>query len=184
MFKRYQQAKSQAQELNLIPIMNLMMVLIPFLLLGAAFYHLGSIPTTLPTHRPEGGDTPERSDVVVTLTLRIEPHRMRLTASAAELSEEELTALGLELPWNDDDGFDLDAFQAKLADIKQRYPKSDTLLVLPEDGVVYQLLVDILDSARERLIERPGDEPLREPLFPVSVFSRFIKPDDEADDVQ
>ncbi|MFW5812197.1 MAG: ExbD/TolR family protein, partial [Alkalispirochaetaceae bacterium] len=78
MFDRWKQAREEPSELNLIPIMNLMMVLIPFLLLGAAFYHLGSIPTTLPTHRPEGGDPPENSDVVVTLSLRIEEARLRL----------------------------------------------------------------------------------------------------------
>lgn len=177
MFDRWKQARGEPTELNLIPIMNLMMVLIPFLLLGAAFYHLGSIPTTLPTHRPEGGDPPESSDVVVTLSLRIEEARLRLTASAAELSEDQLTELGLELQ-REDDGFDLDALQARLSDIKQRYPKSDTLLVLPEDGVLYQLLVDVLDASRERLIPQPEGDPLREPLFPVTVFSRMVEAED------
>ncbi len=181
MFERFKQAKPEAYELNLIPIMNLMMVLIPFLLLGAAFYHLGSIPTTLPTHRPEGGLTPEQSDVVVTLSLRIEETRLVLSASAAELSEDELEELGLELP-STNGNFELDTLQAKLSDIKRRYPKSDTLVVLPDDGVLYQLLVDVLDASRERLIERPGEDPAQEPLFPVTVFSRMIKAEDEEDE--
>jgi biopolymer transport protein ExbD len=172
-FDRWKQARADEQELNLIPIMNLMMVLIPFLLLGAAFYHLGSIPTTLPSHRPEGGEAPEQSDVVVTLSLRIEETRLALTASAAELSEEALSAMGLELPL-EDGAYDLEALQARLHDIKSRHPKSDTVVVLPADGVRYQLLVDVLDAARERVVPREGDEPLREALFPVTVFSRMI----------
>lgn len=174
MFDKWKEAKADAQELNLIPIMNLMMVLIPFLLMGAAFYHLGSIPTTLPTHRPEGGEPEEQSDVVVTLSLKIERTKLALSASAAELSEEELAELGLELSL-EDGAFELDQLQARLSDIKTRYPKSDTLLVLPEDGVRYQLLVDVLDASRERLIERAGEDPIHEPLFPVTVFSRLIE---------
>ena len=182
MFNRWQKAQARAQDLNLIPIMNLMVVLVPFLLLGAAFLHMSNIPASLPTHRPDGVDDEERSDVVVTLSLQVQPDRLVLTGSAPELSEEDLAGLALELEREGTEegegrgGFDLAGFQSHLHGIKERYPKSDTLVVLPADGVRYQTLVRVLDAAREvPSTQENGADGEHEPLFPVTVFSRLLE---------
>lgn len=176
MFDRFRHAREEVEDLNLIPIMNLMMTLIPFLLLGAAFYHIGVIPTSLPTHVPEGSKEPPKKEVVVTLNLQVEKDKMLLGASATGLSQEEQDALGGEFP-NKDGRYDLKGLQAQIERIKSSYPKSDTVVVLPADDVKYQSLVDILDTTREKLTPREGDDPLREPLFPVTVFSKMLKPE-------
>ena len=45
--RQWRKARREAEEVNLLPVMNLMVTLIPFLLLGAAFYKLGNIPTSI-----------------------------------------------------------------------------------------------------------------------------------------
>jgi len=176
-FERYRKAKA-AEDLNLIPIMNLMMTLIPFLLLGAAFYHIGVIPTSLPTHTPEGGAENEKSELV-TLNLSFEKAKLELTVSGSSLSEEEALALGGTFP-RAAAGFDLKAIQGKVMLIKGKYPKSDTMIVLPADEVEYQDLVDVLDVTRERIVQVEGKDAVHEPLFPVTVFSRLIPAEAEA----
>ena len=56
MFDRYRRTVEETQDLDLLPVMNLFMVLIPFLLMGAAFFHIGVIPASLPSHTPEVKD--------------------------------------------------------------------------------------------------------------------------------
>ncbi|MEO0604900.1 MAG: hypothetical protein AAF211_25940, partial [Myxococcota bacterium] len=60
---------------------------------------------------------------------------------------------------------------ALLTAIKQRYPASDTMIVLPAPGVVYRDVVRVLDVARET--EREDGEKV--PLFPVVVMSRKVQ---------
>ena len=55
MFEEWRQAKEEDHDLNLIPVMNLFMVLIPFLLMGAAFFHMAVIPTSTPSHLATDG---------------------------------------------------------------------------------------------------------------------------------
>ncbi len=174
MFARFHKAK-EPEELNLIPIMNLMMTLIPFLLLGAAFYHIGVIPTSLPTHTPEGSNEPEKTEII-TLNLQIDAIQVELAASAAGVPEDVLEALGGIFP-RGKDGFDLEKIQAAVFHVKTTYPKSDTMIVLPSEEVLYQDLVNILDVTRERIIKEEGKDDIHEPLFPVTVFSRLIRPD-------
>ncbi len=171
MFDRWKEARvSRAKELDLIPIMNLMVTLIPFLMLGAAFYHLGVVPISLPTQvdQPTVKDKPE---VVVTLNLLIDRQRMVLSGSSAQLEQPVLDALRAELP-NRGGDYDVSGLKDRLVAIKAQYPKSDTIVVFPEDTVRYQSLVAILDQTRERTQGTEAGEPVKSPLFPVTVFSR------------
>ncbi len=171
MFDRWQEARAdRAKELDLIPVMNLMVTLIPFLMLGAAFYHLGVVPISLPTRVEQPSMKPE-SDVVVTMQLLIERHQMTLSASSAQLEPADLLTLKSVLP-NTGDAYDIAGLRERLVAVKGRYPKSDTIVVFPDDMVRYQPLVEILDGTRERKVGERDGEDVREPLFPVTVFSR------------
>lgn len=177
-FNAWERIKGEESELNLIPVMNLMMTLIPFLLLGAAFYHIGVIPTSLPRESTNTSDVP-KTPVTVTLNLVIKPDKVAVSASSTSLSPEDLAAIALELPGKDGK-FALDKLAAHVLSIKQNYPKSSTVVVLPAETVKQQTLVNVLDAVRDREIDQgPGKDPLREELFPVAVFSRFIPPPPE-----
>ena len=170
LFSRYQNAR-EAADVNLIPVMNLFVTLIPFLLLAAAFYHVGVIPTSLPSQTDETSDI--ASDTIsVTVNLVIEDDQLRLSASSAVLDEETLSALSLVLPKKNGE-FDLDNLSTALFEVKRRYPKSDTVIVLPGDEVEYLQVIKVLDAARELTIDK-GDAKAGTPLFPVVVMSRKV----------
>jgi len=57
---RYGRCRSRSEEepdINMIPIMNMFMVLIPFLLMSASFFHIKAINTSVPVH----ADTPSKA---------------------------------------------------------------------------------------------------------------------------
>jgi biopolymer transport protein ExbD len=171
MFTRFKRAREDI-EVNLIPVMNLFVTLIPFLLLAAAFYHVSVVPTSLPSQTDEVSDI-AADPRAVTLNLLIEQDKIQLSASSAVLDEATLAALTVNLE-RTDKGFDLDALGKALHAIKQRFDRSDTVIVLPADEVEYQDVVMILDTAREITLEKGTPEEERIPLFPVVVLSRKV----------
>ncbi len=157
--------------------MNLFMVLIPFLLLGAVFFKIGVIPTSIPSHNPQESDVP-KTPTTVLANLVVEERQMKITCDSTSLSPEELADLADVFP-NKGAEYDTKELQKHLWMLKDRYPKSTTLTVLPYDGLKYKKLVDILDSTRERDSGKrtPDNEPIYNELFPVTIFSRLLKTD-------
>lgn len=173
MFEKFERAVEETGDLDLIPVMNLFMVLIPFLLMGAAFYHIGTIPASLPAHTPQESDVPE-TPTTVTVNLIVKEDRIDLSTSSVSLGPEVLDELAATFP-KKESGYDVAGVQAHLKTLKQRYPASNTMIVLPFESLDYQSLVELLDSTREyQKGEDDAGEPIFEELFPVVVFSRFV----------
>jgi biopolymer transport protein ExbD len=174
-FEDWRSARQEVQELDLIPVMNLFMVLIPFLLMGAAFFHVSVIPTSTPSHTPGESDVPE-TPTTVSASLVIKPDRLTLNFSSTSLSDEELSDLAAEWPVSADGEMPVDELQDYLKSIKRRYPESTTLVVLPDGDLEYQNLVEVLDKTREfpAGTDDAGEE-IHKELFPVTVFSKLVE---------
>lgn len=175
-FNRLKRVQEETQDLNVIPVMNLFMVLIPFLLLGATFFHIGVIPTSTPTLSPSESDVP-KTPTTVAVNMEVTPEAIKISCASVSLTEDDLNALSRE--WSKGpSGYPVDKLQAALVDIKQKYPESNTLTVLPFEDLNYQDLVKILDVTRVRQVgvDEKG-EPKLEELFPVTIFSRFVPPE-------
>lgn len=171
MFDRVHQ-KKEVPEINLIPVMNLFVTLIPFLLLGAAFYHVGVIPASLPT-AGGGGEAPEEVEVKVTVNLQLGNDEIQLTTESPQLDPEKLAEMSARIAWGGDPE-KLDALSAALNRIKVQYQKSDTVVLLPEANVEYQAVVQVLDASRELSVTE-GSVTRKEPLFPVVVLSQMLE---------
>lgn len=181
MFDELHRAKAEAEELDLTPVMNLFMVLIPFLLMGAAFFTVGVIPTSTPNHTP-GGSSAEKTPDSVSASLVIEPEELRLSFSSSSLSGEELKQLSAT--WAVKNGeMPAQQLQDHLRQVKLKYPKSNTLIVLPAGDLPYQKLVSVLDKTREfHSGDTPQGDPIYSELFPVTVFSKLLKSEPEQGD--
>ncbi len=173
-FKKFRAAKEPA-DINLTPVMNLFVVLIPFLLLSAAFYHVGVIPTSLPSQSPGPGDDAEPNLKKVTVNLKIDEQEVSISASNGHLPPETLSEVAMTIPHMSDGKPDLETLGKALYSIKSLYPDSDTVVVLPANGVTYKTVVKVLDTAREPKQEatEEGGEDKSIPLFPVAVLSRM-----------
>jgi len=171
-FDKFRKARA-SMDVDLIPVMNLFVVLIPFLLLSAAFFHVGVIPTSLPSQGASSGEAAEPNLAQVTVNLQVNTDHITLSVSNDALAQEVLDQLALELP-RPGDGSELPQLQAALRQIKLMYAESDTVVLLPGEGVRYKDVVTVLDAARET-VEHAGEaNELRTPLFPVVVLSRKV----------
>ena len=88
-------AVEEVEELNMIPVMNLFIVLIPFLLAAAAFYHVGVVPASVPQHTPDSSDVP-KTPVTIALNVTIDLTEIKVTASSTNLEEEEVAGRIIE----------------------------------------------------------------------------------------
>ncbi|MCB9729680.1 MAG: biopolymer transporter ExbD [Deltaproteobacteria bacterium] len=170
MFDAYQRTLAEVEELNMIPVMNLFIVLIPFLLATAAFYQVAVIPTSTPQQVAQpAGD--EATDAVMVNLVIAADGALTLSATGGDGDEAKLAALGAELP-PVGGAPDVAGLQARLAALKAEYPASETAFILPADSVGVQTLVEVIDGVRERA----GAGDAMESLFPVTVLSQFIAP--------
>lgn len=138
-------------ELNMVPIMNMFMVLIPFLLMSASFFQIKAINASIPVHA-EGKQNKEAAvtEVKVTLLLAIHEDRMELTAVSDQLDQAQISELETVIPRQD--GLEQSNFGlvGVLEDIKARYPTSDTIVIIPDPSVLYDDIIRTMDLARKQ----------------------------------
>jgi len=162
---------TEDENVNLVPIMNLFVVLIPFLLMSAAFFHISVINASVPALQKEKTDL-AKSEVAVTMMVRMLPDSFTITASSDVLSRPELDKLRAEIPRKGERN-GLKDFSDHLLACKQRYPKSDTLLLVPDASVEYQEVIHVMDSGRWVEMDQEGVK-ARYDLFPNVVITGML----------
>ncbi len=160
-----------AESPNLVPIMNLFVVLIPFLLMSAAFFQISVINASVPALQ-KGRTDLAKSDVAVTMMVRMLPDSFRVTASSDALSREDLDQLRTEIPRTGEDK-GLKAFGEHLFACKQRYPKSDTMILVPDPSILYQDVIAAMDAGRWLERKEEGKK-VRFEMFPNVVISGLL----------
>ena len=159
-------------QLNLIPIMNLLTALIPFLLLSATFYHVSIIQVSVPV-ASEGGETDvEKEPDAITLTLQVLPDRIELGAQSDAMSEKELDEIAATIPRKPakeaSDEEDFTALTDKAFELKTKYAESDTVIVVPKPDIPYNEVVSVMDAVRKTTRDVAGQ------IASVSVFQRVV----------
>ncbi len=167
MNSRFRNQEQQDVEIDMVPIMNMFLVLIPFLLISSSFLHLKVINTSIPVKSASTTElTPEQSEVKLTLMVALNKGVIEVKPSASELSDAQLKKLDFSVKRTDDDA----AYQeltARLSELKQTYPNSDTVILSPDDSVPYQDMIRLMDAAR-------GPNP-EDVLFGKVVLSGILK---------
>ena len=161
----------ETEDVNLVPIMNLFVVLIPFLLMSAAFFHISVINASVPALQKERTDL-AKSDVAVTMMVRMKPEAFTITASSDTLPRAELAELRAEIP-REGEGKGLQGFTDHLLACKQRYPKSETILLVPDASIEYQEVIAAMDSGRWAELAQEG-ETVRYDMFPNVVITGML----------
>ncbi len=161
----------QGEDVNLVPIMNLFVVLIPFLLMSAAFFHISVINASVPALQKEKTDL-AKSDVAVTMMVRMKPEAFTITASSDTLPRSELDKLRAEIP-REGEGKGLQDFSDHMLACKQRYPKSETMLLVPDASIEYQEMIGAMDSGRWTELVQEGVT-VRYDLFPNVVITGML----------
>jgi len=165
---RRQAKGDQDCEIDMVPIMNLFLVLIPFLLASSNFLNLKAINTSVPVMAESSAqqEDSKKLDVKIKATVMIKAGGFKLEASSSELGEAQLAAMDSNIKKSDRADYGYSELALALSNIKRAYPKSDTLVLVPEDTIVYNTIVKTMDIARKFNGET---------LFPNVVVSGKVK---------
>ncbi len=159
-------------DLNMVPIMNLFLAMIPFLLMCAAFFQVSVINASVPA-LSEGGDEgeePKKELQKVSLNLQIGESGFIISASGDQ-SPDELKNVGGTIPKKGSQ-FDFEKLAERIKAIHDKYPKSDTIIFLPAKNVLYDTLVQAMDATREVIVDKRLDK--REYLFTNAIVSSIL----------
>lgn len=164
-FSKVRRKKEMDDEINMVPIMNMFMVLIPFLLMSASFFHIKAINTSVPVLADGGADTAAEKQIIVTVVAKLKLDALQVSALSKDLGEGDLAALEGEFSITTDSEQAYVAFSQHLKKIKDLYPKSDTLILIPEDDILYDTIIQTMDVARKTEVDA---------LFPNVVLSASL----------
>ncbi len=148
-------------ELELLPVMNLVTILIPMLLLGATFANLGIVESALPAINDE---RPVPSDPGLGLTVAISGQGFTVLGAESVLLPEGASAdgPGVTVPCaaarcRRAEDYDFGELGRLLALVKDAFPDEETVVLTPAEDVAYEVLIGTMDATR-------GDD--ARPLFP------------------
>jgi biopolymer transport protein ExbD len=157
-------------DLNLTPLMDVMSNILFFLLasFGAA------IVSFLQASVPVQSDTPpaemQKSQVVI--TIQMTPNEYKIAASNDWLPAEDLEKLKRTLP-KAGGNYDARGLSEYLYQVKEKYPRSETMMLVPDESIPYDNIVVTMEAAREYKL----DAKRKVRLFPKTVISGIIKAD-------
>lgn len=128
-------------ELDLAPLLAVMVKLVPVLLVSSAFVQLAVIETELPQVVQEAIKKDE-TDPVARISLEVDP-KAGATIHVKEAAGESTIAVPLK-----EGGYDYAGVHAKLVEVKKAHPRVFRLDLIPQGDVNYGDLVRFMDEAR------------------------------------
>lgn len=162
LFTRNRRKNEDDPEVNMIPIMNIFLVIIPFLLSSVSFFHIKAISTSVPVLADSRAAAETQQKIKLTVIVEMRIAELRLSAISEELSAAVLADYDRRLKLNPDGSYPLQKLNDYLQLLKSIYPSSDTLILIPDNTVIYESIIQAMDAARS-VAENP--------LFPNVVLS-------------
>ena len=174
-FRRHMEPPST--ELNLTPVMNLMVVLIPLLLSSAQFIKIGIIELNLPPAAGAtslAGEKPKEEYRALDLTVSITNNGFYVSSALTERENaKEKTEVSPDIPLMMDGSFDYAALSQTLYGLKQqadnRFRDKEAIVIQAEGDISYQVLVGAMDASRMAQVDGRT-----ETLFPKVSLSAGI----------
>ncbi len=183
MFKRpsiRKKERTREINLNLVPILDALVTLTAFLLFSSSFLALVVIDSPVPLVSSAQVQLEKIKDKPLQLTVHIQENQIIISDWSG--SREHHVIRNIQDPTTQESRYDLEKFHVLLVEIKQRYPHETKLILKPISGVAYEVLVDIMDAARELSNTDPplyqktaqGEQVPETKLFPEIIFGNIM----------
>lgn len=147
--KRRSYKQTVNSDLELRPLMNVFIVLIPMLLMSAVFMEIRTIEMTL----PQAADAAESAAEPFDLAIRITPSVYVIGANGVAMHSIARTG-GKAAP----DSIAAHQIENALAGIVATHPKHEEIRIVAESRTRYQEIVSVMDLARGAGLARVGLE--------------------------
>jgi len=165
-------------DLDIKPVMNLMVVLIPLLLAGVEYVKLSIVEIDLPptsgtTGKGSENQPPKEQQKMLNLTIAITNSGFTLTSASAVLAGE--GGEGPTIPVDENNQFDFAKLKEKLTEIKKLildkgFKDKDSAIITAGAEIEYQVIIDVMDAIQTY----EDEEGNIQPLFPQINFGRVI----------
>ncbi len=156
----------EAQEPNLIPIMNLMVILIPMLLLNYHFITLAMLNTSLPASGQGGAEQQQKKNKKerprLNLTISITNEGFYIAGAGGVLVKGKGPTIPL-LKTNNPNvpqwkKYNYKKLNEELIKIKEKYPYEKDAIIAAEPNIKYQTIISTMDAVRKVMADKPpGD---------------------------
>jgi biopolymer transport protein ExbD len=131
-----------SSELQMTPIMNVFLILVPFLLLTASFVKLAVLEMSLPSLSQDPSSVTQTSEERKPLVLNM----LAVRHNGFELKSPTLTFSFIE---KKGEQYDFEQLQTSLRQIKDKFPNSEDMVIQPEDAVKYDDVIKVMDRCRD-----------------------------------
>jgi biopolymer transport protein ExbD len=163
---------------NLVPIMNLVTILIPFLLLTVQFVHLAVIDSSLPAiGAPKAQSESIDDKPPLMLTIAVTDRGFIVGGNATILQSEEegqitdvaqATEREPTIPVNAEGEYAYEKLTLLLVKVKAEYPDEQNVILIPESEIKYETIIHTMDASRDHLPEGAEKDEL---VFPYVVIA-------------
>jgi len=126
-------------EVNITPVMNLFLVLIPFLLLTAEFVRIAVLELNLPSATAAPQQLPKKNNKpLVLIMVRIEDNQIRIKAPRTNGTVKKNGA-----------DYQFELLVQELKKLKKSFPSTQEVTVQPTDNIKYDTIVHVMDACRD-----------------------------------
>ncbi len=158
--------------LNLTALMDILSNLLFFLLASFGATIVMGINASVPVASADKSDVADTKQSV-TVNINLTKESLAVSAMGTAQSEADLAPFKKTIPY-DAAKPDFTPLSEHLLAIKEKFPRSDTIILTPEAGTNYETLIRVMDAAREREV-RTSFKRTRVKLFPTVVVSTVVK---------
>ncbi len=128
-------------EVNITPVMNVFVILIPFLLLTASFVKIAIIDFSLPSAEQSPSNAVSASDLkeLTVLVVSIDTKGFQVKTSEKKLPFVKKMS----------GKYDYNTLGERLRSVKKKYPKLEDVIISPDATIKYDTIVKVMDKCRE-----------------------------------
>lgn len=175
---RKRSVEEQFEEINIMPLMNIIMLLIPFLIMSAEFIRLGVINVSAPkmnTGEPQQSEPEKDKKKPLNLTISVTSRGFTLITRGSKISQGcDMSPQAMQDPQKKlptirkiEEKYDYKQLQECLHKIKKLFPDERRVIIMSEPKIQYNVVVEIMDHSREKDVGKSD-------LFPEVVLSAGV----------
>lgn len=132
-----------SEDLQMTPIMNVFLILVPFLLLTASFVKIAILEMSLPSL------TQNTSSSMTQLDEEKKPLVLNMLAIRPNGFELKSPTFNFPFIGKKGEQYDFEQLQTSLRQIKEKFPDSEDMVIQPEDAIKYDDVVKAMDRCRD-----------------------------------
>ena len=153
--RHYYKHKHKAEDIDVTPLLNVMVVLVAFLIFSAVFSRITIQEIVLPT-QADAETTPDKPLITIEVILRKD------VLEIGDGSNATMTIPKIEMK------YDIRKLSESLLRLKESYPDKQDITILIEPDIEYEYMIQVMDAVKVAEVKKDGQtKPHKVVLFPL-----------------